>query len=90
MSVRTRTDAGYKSYEPVWLWGELQVTWVLPLENRLRRGYTAEWNTYQLFPATVMGEQLNPTGTTASTTTPRRPRIVDIAALLDCWTLLQH
>jgi hypothetical protein len=42
MSVRTRKDAGYKIYEPVWDWGELQVTWVLPLENGLRRGYTEE------------------------------------------------
>jgi hypothetical protein len=38
MSVRTRKDAGYKIYEPVWIWGALQVTRVLPLENRLREG----------------------------------------------------
>jgi hypothetical protein len=66
------------------------VTSVSPLENRLRRGYTAGQNTYQLFPRTVMGEQPNPIGTTALRMTPIAARAPAASALLDCWTLLQH
>jgi hypothetical protein len=46
---------------------------------------------YQLFPITVMGEQLKPTGTLRPVRSrPRRAATAEAALLLEDWTLEQH
>jgi hypothetical protein len=68
------------------------VTVVDPLENEMRSGNIYIYMLfYQLSPATVMGLQLNPTGTSRPVRSrPMRDAASEAALLLEGTTLEQH